>query len=126
MSVVFQMQQDTRKYSAVPLNLACNLLNAIPKIQAKLYMQGGLTAIPVTGIKDKSNHEKQQKQTKPVIETQQSKMVFLHINFIFLANYSSKLFLKLGSEAFYSKNFSQKKINSCLNISVTKKNWRQI
>jgi len=80
------MQQDTSKESAVLLNLARNLLNAIPKIQAKLYMQGGLTAIPATGINDKSNHEKQQKQTKSVIETQQSKIIFLHIIFIFLAN----------------------------------------
>ena len=49
-------------------------------------MQGGLTAIPSPVINDKSNHKKQQKQTKSVIETEQSKIIFLHINFIFLAN----------------------------------------
>ncbi len=35
-------------------------------------MQGVLTAIPAPVIKDKSDHEKQQKQTKSVIETQLS------------------------------------------------------
>ena len=89
-------------------------------------MQGGLTAIPALGIKDKSNHEKQQKQTKPVIETQQSKIFFLHINLIFLTNKKRKVCSVLRSEVFYTKILFLIISSPRLDMRIIEKNWRQI